>query len=197
MLRHATDTSLPTHVTVPSLSGRVHRNGIRVHRSGTLSPRDVTRRHNIPVTTPSRTLTDLRRILPPPQFAAALRQAEFLGLPIDHRLEPDHTRSEFEARFLRLCRRHRLPKPEVNVRIEGLVVDFAWPDHRLIVELDGYGAHRGRSAFEADRARDVTLRLRGFDVLRFTWRQLSDERTRSPGRFERFLAHARRAAGLR
>jgi Transcriptional regulator, AbiEi antitoxin/Protein of unknown function (DUF559) len=137
------------HVTVPG--NERSRAGIRVHRSRTLFPSEVTQRAGITVTTPSRTLTDLRRLLPQPQFAAALRKAEFLRLPLDDRLDPDHTRSELEARFL--------------------------PEERLVVELDGYQAHGGRTAFEADRARDAELMLLGFEVLRFTWRRLRTEQT--------------------
>ena len=85
------------------------------------------------------------------------------------------TRSELERRFLRLCRRHRLPTPEVNVRIGPFIVDFLWRDRALIVETDGYRFHRGRSAFEGDRARDVELKLRGYEVVRFTYRQVVDE----------------------
>ena len=143
-----------------------------MHRSRTLSAGQVTRKLGIPVTDPSRTLADLRRFLPKRQFAAALRQAEFLRLPISPELEPDGTRSELEALFLRLCRRHRLPKPRVNTRIGSFVVDFVWPDARLVAELDGYGLHGGRQAFEADRARDVQLKLLGFEVVHFTWRQV-------------------------
>ena len=69
----------PSHVTVSGNARR--RPSIIVHRSRTLLPIHITRRLGIPVTTPSRTLEDLRRTLPQPQFAAALRQAEFLGLP--------------------------------------------------------------------------------------------------------------------
>jgi very-short-patch-repair endonuclease len=54
-------------------------------------------------------------------------------------------------------------------------VDFAWPDRRLIAELDGWEAHRGREAFEADRTRDVELKLLGYEVIRFTWRQLTGQ----------------------
>jgi very-short-patch-repair endonuclease len=159
------------HVTVTG-NGR-SRLGVRVHRSSTLVPSAVTRRAGIPVTTPSRTLVDLRRLLPRPQFRAALRQAEFLGLPLDPTLEPDGTRSELERRFLNLCRRHRLPQPEVNVPIGHFRVDFLWRGARLVVELDGYQAHSGRAAFEADRARDVDLKALGYDVVRFTWRHLT------------------------
>jgi very-short-patch-repair endonuclease len=163
------------HVTVPSEAGRA-RQGIRVHRSRTLDDSQVTLRLGIPVTTPSRTLRDLRRTLPQPQFAAALRQADYLGLPIDAELKPDGTRSELEANFVALCRRHRLPRPQVNVQIGPFIVDFLWPDQALIVELDGYRAHGSRSAFEADRARDVELKLLGYQVVRFTWRQLHADR---------------------
>jgi very-short-patch-repair endonuclease len=162
------------HVTVPTEAGR-RRPGIVVHRSRTLLPSHVTRRLGIPVTTPSRTLEDLRRTLPQPQFAATLRQAEFLRLPLAEVLEPDHTRSELERRFLALCRRHGVPRPEVNVRIGGFVVDFTWGDRRLIVEVDGWDTHRTRSAFEEDRARDLKLTLLGYDGVRFTWRQLTDD----------------------
>jgi very-short-patch-repair endonuclease len=143
------------------------------------------------VTTPSRTLTDLRRLLPKPQFAAALRQAEYLGLPLDHELGPDRTRSELEARFLALCRRHRLPRPKVNVPVGSIVADFLWPNHRLIVELDGYRAHGTRSAFESDRARDIELKLLGYEVIRLTWRQLTSE----PARIARALRRLLRAQG--
>jgi very-short-patch-repair endonuclease len=54
-------------------------------------------------------------------------------------------------------------------------VDFLWRDRRLIVETDGYRYHRGRSAFEADRSRDRDLKLRGYNVVRFTHRQVVDE----------------------
>lgn len=183
-----------SHVTVPGSSGRAQRKGIRVHRSLTLDPGQVTRRLAIPVTTPSRTLVDLRRLLSQRGFAAALRQAEFLGLPIDARLEPDRTRSELEARFLALCRRHRLPAPEVNVGIGRFIVDFAWPRHRLIVELDGYRTHRGRAAFEADRDRDLELKLRGYDVVRLTWRAVEATPGETAARLRKLLARSGRRA---
>jgi very-short-patch-repair endonuclease len=160
---------------VPGTGGRKRRDGIRIHRSLTLLPSQTTGRAGIPVTKPSRTLEDLKRVLPSDQFAAALRQAEVLRLPIGELLEPDHTRSELERRFLALCRRHRLPSPEVNVRVGPFLVDFLWRSRRWVVEVDGFGAHGTRSAFETDRARDARLKLMGYDVVRFTWRQIVDE----------------------
>jgi very-short-patch-repair endonuclease len=165
--------TLLADVTVPG-EGKSRR-GIRVHRSVTLSPADVTRRLGIPVTKPARTLGGVRRMVPGKVFASALRQAEFLGLPIGDRWNSDHTRSELEAQFLALLRRHHLPQPEVNVRVDRFVVDFLWRAEQLIVELDGWGAHRSRSAFEADRARDARLKVLGYEVLRLTWRQVTGD----------------------
>lgn len=109
------------------------------------------------------------------EFAAALREAEYLRLPIGDRFETDRTRTELEARLLSLCRSHRLRKPNVNARVGPYRVDFLWPDRHLIVEVDGWASHRTRSAFEEDRARDARLKVLGYTVVRFTWRHITEE----------------------
>jgi very-short-patch-repair endonuclease len=162
-------------VTVAGGGGRAARKEIRLHRSRTLSPADCTLRAGIPVTKPARTLQDLRRILPTKKFARALREAEYLRLPIRDAFKPDRTRTDLEALFLGLARRHRLPQPEVNVRVDRFRVDFLWRNEHLVVELDGWESHRTRSAFEEDRARDARLKVLGYEVLRFTWRQVEDD----------------------
>jgi len=167
--------SAPVDVTVASSGGRASRQGIRLHRSLTLSPADLTRRAGIPVTKPARTLEDLRRVLPRKWFARALREAEFLGLPIGEDFKPDRTRTDLEGLFLSLVRRHRLPQPEVNVRVDRFIVDFLWRTECLIVEVDGWESHRMRSAFETDRARDARLNVLGYAVVRFTWRQVDND----------------------
>jgi very-short-patch-repair endonuclease len=182
----AHSVTLPIHVTVRGSAES--RRGIRVHRSRTLTPDQTTRHRAIPVTTPSRTLADLRRTLPRPQFARALREAEYLGLPIEPGLHADRTRSELEARFLALCRRHRLPRPLVNSSVGPITVDFLWPERGLVVELDGYRAHGGRAAFEEDRRRDVELRLQGYEVLRFTWRQIAERPAAAVAALRRLIA---------
>jgi very-short-patch-repair endonuclease len=106
----------------------------------------------------------------------AVREAEFLGLPIDPRaLVPDGTASELERIFLRLCRREKLPMPDVNVWIGRDQVDFFWREHLLVVETDGYRAHRGSVAFEDDRAKDHRLLALGYGVLRFTYSRVLQE----------------------
>jgi very-short-patch-repair endonuclease len=165
----------PIDVTVAGSGGRSHRPGIRRHRSSTLRPEQMTRSKGIPVTTPARVIADLRRVASAEQLRRAIRQAEVLGLEIGPRAGRDLTRSELEHRFLRLCRRHRLPPPEVNAQVGRFIVDFVWRGNKLIVETDGYRYHRGRQAFEDDRARDVELRRRGFGVVRFTHSQVTDD----------------------
>jgi very-short-patch-repair endonuclease len=180
------------HVMVPRRGGRDKHRGIRVHRSSTLLPSQCTLRHAIPVTTPARTLEDLHRSLSATQFAAALRRAEYLGLPIGGWFAPDRSHSELESRFLALCRRHRLPRPEVNARVGRFLVDFLWREHRLVVETDGYRFHRGRTAFEGDRQRDVQLKLLGYEVVRFTHRQVVEQGPQVARALRALLAQQRR-----
>jgi very-short-patch-repair endonuclease len=162
-------------VSIPRAPGRPQRRGIRLHRSRTLAPRDRTLRRGIPVTTPPRTIADLRRTASEAQWRRAVRQAEVLGLPTGLEGQTDRTRSELERLFLRLCAAAGLPRPEVNVRVDRHLVDFLWRDRRLVVETDGFRYHRGRVAFQEDRGRDLDLRARGYDVLRFSYRQVTDE----------------------
>ncbi len=165
----------PVDVSLLSRSGRRQRRGIRIHRPTSLEPTEVTRNRGIPVTSPARTLADLRATASTREQRRAIRQAEVLGLFTGPDIEPDRTRSELERQFLRLCRRHRLPMPDVNMRIGTLTVDFCWVEQRLIVETDGYRYHRGRQSFEDDRSRDLTLRGLGFEVLRLSHRQVFEE----------------------
>jgi very-short-patch-repair endonuclease len=159
------------HVSIPTGSGRRRRDGIRLHRRPRLVSTAITRRRNIPVTTPARTLADLRHAVPPAQLRRAIRQAEVLGLPTGLKAS-EATRSELEHLFLRLCERHRLPAPEVNVQVGPYEVDFLWRSERLIVETNGYRYHRGAQAFEDDHQRDLVLRSHGCDVRHFTYRQV-------------------------
>jgi very-short-patch-repair endonuclease len=64
---------------------------------------------------------------------------------------------------------------EVNVKVEGLMVDFLWREHRLIVEVDGQAAHETRFQRHRDHDRDLTLRAAGHTVRRYTWAQLTTQ----------------------
>lgn len=166
----------PIHVTVPSSGGLTKRKGLIVHRSRTLAPEQTSFNAGVRVTIPRRTLADLRPASDADLHDRATRKALDLGLISRAEVESDNalTRSELEKRFLALCRRHRLPQPLVNARIGRYEVDFLWPEHRVIVETDGFEHHGTREAFERDRAKDARLQARGYRVLRVTHRQLRD-----------------------
>ncbi len=142
-------TSAVVHVTVPTSNGRTKRRGIRLHYSSSLTSSDTTRRKNIPVTTRERTLADMG-------------------------WDSEPTRSHLERLFLKLIRTAGLPRPEVNAKVGPYTVDFLWRAQRLVVETDGYEFHSSRASFESDRRRDRELQRRGFVVLRFTYRDVTE-----------------------
>jgi len=185
--------------------------GVRWRRAP-LPPGDVVERHGMRVTTPARTLVDVagttsrrdlarlveeaqrRHLVTPGELAVAVARAR--GRTGIGRLrailltaeEPAFTRSEAERRLLELIRGAGLPRPLTNVNVAGYEVDFAWPEQRLIIEVDGYEFHRSREAFERDRARDAALLAAGHRVLRVTWRQLITEPQQLVATFSSALA---------
>jgi hypothetical protein len=186
--------------------------GIRVHRSRTLTARDVTVHFGIPVTTPARTLLDLAEVLDTPSLTRAVNEARLRHrstLPelrelvarspgrATRRLRPfiedttGPTRSAFEDAFKRFVARYDLPTPEMNVIVAGEEVDALWRRERLIVELDGREYHEHR--FEADREKDAIVVSAGFSVARVTWDRLSHQADREAARLHAALA-ARAAA---
>jgi very-short-patch-repair endonuclease len=176
----------PVDITVPTDAGRRRRAGIRLRRRPALGRGDVTIRRGIPVTTPARTVADLPGSVAPRLARRARRQAEVLGLPLDG-VASDRSRSDLEGDFLDLCRRNRLPVPEVNVRVGPWTVDFLWPDRHLVVETDSYLYHRGKVAFEDDRERDLGLRALGYDVVRLSERHLTIDRNRIAAQLSELL----------
>ena len=175
------------------------RDGLRVHRRDALDPADCAHKRGIPVVSPARaivdyaatadaaelehavteayanTLTDERRILAAiertPNHAGVALLTTILGQPGG----PQRTRSGGEQAMLRLIRAAGLPAPLANVLVAGFKADFLWPEERLIVEVDGYPFHGHRAAFERDHRRDIVHKNAGYEVLRFTARQLEQE----------------------
>jgi very-short-patch-repair endonuclease len=176
------------------------RPGIRIHRPRTLRPNETTTKDGIPVTTPARTILDLAAKLDGRPLERLLDQAESARLTDvpslaalarahaghrgasklraaleDHEPGTTLTKSELEERFLALCRRAGLPRPNVNDDVEGLEVDFVFKDDRVLVETDSWRHHKSRDAFENDRRRDATHAAAGYRTLRFTHRQIAGE----------------------
>jgi hypothetical protein len=160
----------PIDVTVHTTNGRRQRPGLRIHRSYLLSPELTTRHRGIPVTTPARTIADLRRTLGPDAVTVVLRRAEIRRLDVGAQpgYRDDRTASAPERLFLGLCRRYGLPEPEVNVWLDPYRADFLWRKERVIVEVDSFRYHGTHSAFESDRERSGRLKARGYEVLQFS-----------------------------
>jgi very-short-patch-repair endonuclease len=189
---------------------------IRIHRNA-IESGDVTTRHGIPVTTPLRTLLDLAAVVGEHELERAIRQAEYAHLTTTALLAeavtsrpgrrgckslrkvlahlgeaPGLTRSELEQAFLRFLRRHRLPMPELNVRMRiggrQIEADCIWRARRLIVELDGRAAHDSASAFESDRARDSALVAAHWRVVRITNARMRNDGPRVAAELRALLA---------
>ena len=100
--------------------------------------------------------------------------------------------SKLEKRMAQLLRRAGLPAAVFHyvVCTPGGVflaeVDFAYPEIKLAIEVDGFGAHGTPRAMAKDFVRQNGLVPYGWRVLRFTWRQV----TRQPD----LVASAIRAA---
>jgi very-short-patch-repair endonuclease len=200
------------HVTTTRRSGRVPAT-FTLHRVRSLTPDEVIVHRGFPCTTVLRTIVDLADLLPLRDVQRLIESADALGMldaaglvaaadravgrrgrgkliraSIAYRPRPRGTRSELEARFVDLCRRHRLPAPLVNTWVDGKMVDFAWPSATLIVETDGWEHHRSRGAFGRDRTRDADLAVAGWQVLRFTWAEVDVEPRRVVAKIRAIMA---------
>jgi very-short-patch-repair endonuclease len=199
--------SAAVEVSAPSRHSHV---GVVVHRARTLTRRDTTIHHGIPVTTIARTLIDVADTLDDAALARAVnearvihriqlnelarRLAETRGRRGAHRLRSfvdspaAPTRSALEDAFLSFTERHQLPRPEVNQRIAGYEVDMLWRSERLVAELDGRRFHDHLDGFERDRDKDANLMAAGYRVIRITWRRLDTDPEREARRLHALLA---------
>jgi very-short-patch-repair endonuclease len=77
-----------------------------------------------------------------------------------------------------LCRRTRVPLPEVNQWVDlgdgdpPIKADFLWRKHRVILETDGAKFHGTHQARQRDPRRDQRAMLAGWRPIRTTWRQV-------------------------
>ena len=85
-------------------------------------------------------------------------------------------RSELERRFIKASIKAELRQPTVQFPVHvgerSYLLDFAYPEEKLAVEMDGWRFHGGRSAWEADIARSNDLVAQGWRVVRGTWRDI-------------------------
>lgn len=171
------------------------RKGLVVHRVATLYAVDVEHHPLLAVTCPARTIVDLASVLPWAELraiadrvrtldvaairAAAARSSHWRGAKnlrrLCERLEA-HTKSEFERRYLRFCRRHGVPLPDaVNGRVGGYLADCVYASPAVVVELDGRAFHSRQGEMRADRRRDRKLLGRRVATARLVWEDLDDD----------------------
>jgi very-short-patch-repair endonuclease len=192
---------------------------IRIHRIAAIDDRDIRRRHGLPLTSPARTLIDLAAVVGEDELERLVAEARAQRLLREGELEkaleragrrrgaarmkaflraeggPAITRSKAERLLRRLLRKAELPQPQTAVRIGRHEADFLWRDERVILEFDGYQFHGHRRAFERDRRKDMALRDAGYQVIRITWRQLTEEPLVVIAHLARALDRAARTAG--
>jgi very-short-patch-repair endonuclease len=101
------------------------------------------------------------------------------GLLAERETECNPVESPLERDFLTLVRERRMPEPvaQYPVIVDGRIVarlDFAYPELKLGIELDGYAFHSSREAFERDRRRLTMLGNEGWRMLVFTRNQVND-----------------------
>jgi hypothetical protein len=196
------------HLTHLEGGGRI---GARViHHHGTCRAADVTRSHGHWITTPGRTVHDASTVVA--TEAAVVLASDFLhrrlttldelrmletsrnkwpytlGMNVVLHLADPRFESvgESRCRFLFWSQGLPAPVPQFEVlhpdgRLAGRV-DFAWPEHRLLVEFDGrvkYTRLRrpGESVEEAvlreKRREDELVEITGWRILRLTWADLA------------------------
>lgn len=187
----------PVDVTITGGGRRGRQNGILLHRTTTLLPHEIRERHGIPVTAPIRTLIDLAGCAEDAELERAVAEAFALGLTNRAQLllgldaaagrrgvaglralldaAPRLTRTVPERDLLEAVRAAGLPEPLTNHPIGRWEADLYWPDHGLVVEVDGYSAHSSPRAFERDRRKDADLTATGLTVQRFSANQVRVE----------------------
>lgn len=178
---------------------RASSKGIRVHRLGQIDKRDIRHHEGVWVSSPERAVLEIAAGLSPREVGAAIDEGLARDV-LDRRKLADvlarHrgrrgagqlaavlaggggrviTRSHAEKAFLKLIRDAGLPRPEVNQPVGRWEADFMWPEHRLVVEIDGYGFHSGPRAFHRDHEKDLAFRDAGLDVMRFTRDHVVDQ----------------------
>ena len=183
------------------------RKGIRAHRTQTLTRKDIRRRRNIRVTSPSRTVLDIQDRLTDSQLVRIVNRLRLDGhlkatelgrllvasARITRLIDPAQapTRSGKEDDFVAFCREHGLPPPTVNTKLFGYEVDALFAAEKVIVEIDHWETHNSYKSFESDRKRDAVAAEHGYLTVRVTTARLADDPTAEAARLHRILASRR------
>lgn len=109
-------------------------------------------------------------------WKAHLQHKGRYGAPAARRLlraADDGARSQAERLLAQLLRSASLTGWQTNYKVGPYRVDFAFPGKQVAIEVDGWAFHSGRAEFQHDRERQNEIMLMGWQVLRFTWLDLT------------------------
>ncbi len=110
-------------------------------------------------------------------WRAHLRNSGRYGSPAARQLlqgAADGTRSHAERLLLRIVRSAGLTGWQTDYPVAGYRIDLAFVAAMVAVEIDGFAFHSDPDAFHKDRVRQNRLALLGWQVLRFTWLDLTE-----------------------
>ena len=179
-------------VTVPRDSNGRKRAGSRVRRRD-LTAADVVERRGLRVTALPLTVVEaavrqrggaklmdsalqrdvgLREL-----WAAHLRNKGRYGSPASRLLlqaASDGARSVAERLLVKLLRDAGITGWQTNCPVGGYKVDVGFPGPKVAIEVDGFAFHSGPVEFQVDRERQNNIALLGWQVLRFTWLDLTE-----------------------
>jgi hypothetical protein len=155
----------------------------------------------VPVTSVPRTVVDLARTLPFAQGVAVADSALYAGLTSKSELAAvigdcprwpglqrarevtvfSDARSELESLSRTVFHQAGLPPPDLQVWVgdDGEIigrVDFLWRRYNTIGEADGAAKYQTPARARTQLERDARLRTAGYEVVHFTWPQI----TRAP-----------------
>jgi hypothetical protein len=133
-------------------------------------------------------VTSLRSVVEAVRAAGGGRGVISLRREVDGYLAGKQpTESALEDAFLALLSRHGIPEPHRQYQPSWEPrrrVDFARPEDRLLIELDGRLWHTSASDRERDRAKDERAAAQGWRTERITWIDIHDTPARVIERLE-------------
>jgi very-short-patch-repair endonuclease len=103
----------------------------------------------------------------------------------------DGARSEAERLLIRLLRAAKISGWKANFPVCGYVVDVAFPKQKVAIEVDGWAFHTDQATFQNDRNRQNRIALNGWQVLRFTWLDLTEHPQRVIAEIARAVSQRR------
>ena len=86
----------------------------------------------------------------------------------------DGARSAAERLLHNLLREAGITGWKANYRVGSYRVDIGFPVQKVAIEVDGFAFHSGAEEFQIDRTRQNDIVLLRWQVLRFTWLDLTE-----------------------